>query len=402
MHEYEFRLVVENSSSFLPLLQTLKFPIKKQIIYYLKPHFRYRNGHFETKRMESTYAVYHDSLWFRWIHSIETPYHAWSHATYLDFLHNIGNYQHPFKVETRYGITIDGHTQLYTFQTSIHTFKLVFEWEYGTFSKPITLSNPAQLLSTLTRYRDIYNLFQQYPLPSYTLNENLTRKPVTCIETIPKGDPYLYAHKLDGVFGLVYSYTNKIKEKWEGYECVVRPNETLGDGLVFAAERLENGDVYLLDVYHVRGHDTAKWCRKEILTHFLSHLSLLKGYFIQHYVSDPECLNTNPPFKTDGLIIHNVLEDVILKYKTSHSIDVVYYRNYFYLPNGRIKCSQEGLEDGSVYEISTQDGRVMRQRKDRFKGNTSAQLDNVLKNGWHGPPIQPLPVTVHKKMKRKK
>lgn len=401
MHEYEFRLVVEHSSSFLPLLQTLGYPIKNQIIYYLKPHFRYRNGQFETKCIQSTHAVYYDSLWFRWIHSIETPYRTWSRTTYLTFLHNIGNFQNPFKVETRHGITIDGQAQLYTFQSSIHTYKLVFEWEYGTFSKPIVLSNSAFLLSSLNRYRKIYNLLKEYPAPAYKLNENLTRKSVTCIEAIPKGEQYLYAHKLDGVFGLVYSYTDKIKEKWEGYECVVRKNETLGNGLVFAAERLENGDVYLLDVYHVRGHDTAKWCRREILTHFLTHLNLLKGYFTQTYASNQVSLNSDTPFKTDGLIIHDVIQDVIFKYKTSHSIDLVYYQGYFHLPNGRIKCLNRGLEDGSVYEISTQDGHVMRQRKDRFKGNTSAQLENVFKNGWYGPPIEPLPATICKKLKKK-
>lgn len=401
MHEYEFRLVVESSTSFLPLLHTLGYPIQKQIIYYLKPHFRYRQGHFETKRIQSTHSVYHDSLWFRWIHSIETPYPNWSRATYLTFLHNIGNYQNPFTVELRHGITIDGQVQLYTFQTSVHTFRLVFEWEYGVFSKAVAFTHPDVVLGSLNRYRDVYHLLKPYPAPGYKLNEHLTRRPVTCIEAIPIGEQYLYAHKLDGVFGLVYSYADKIKEKWEGYECVVRKHETLGNGLVFAAERLENGDVYLLDVYHVRGHDTAKWCRREILTYFLTHLNLLKGYFTQNYVPDPESLNPNPSVKTDGVIIHNVVQDVIFKYKTRHSIDLVYYQKYFYLPNGRIKCLNQGLQDGCVYEVSTQDGRVVRQRKDRFKGNTLAQLENVLKNGWKGAPIEPLPVKRCKKTKRR-
>lgn len=399
MHEYEFRLVVENSSSFLPVLQNLGYPIKKQIVYYLKPHFRFRNGIFETKRIKSTHAVYHDSLWFRWVHSIEIPYPCWSRSTYLTFLHNIGNYQNPMTVESRHMIMIDSKVQLYTFQTSVHSYKLVFEWEYGTFFKPMTLFNPVFILNSLNQYRNLYNLLKKYSVPFYKLNEHLSRKPVICIEAIPDGGQYLYAHKLDGVFGLVYSYSDKIKEKWEGYECVVRKNETLGNGLVFAAERLENGDVYLLDVYHVRGHDTIKWCRKEILTQFLTNLTLLKGYFVQTYAFDKGSLNTNPPFKTDGLIIHDVIQDIIFKYKTSHSIDLIYYQGYFYLPNGRIKCLQQGLEESSVYEISTKNGQVLRKRTDRFKGNTSEQLENALKNGWHGPDIESLPIL--KKTKRK-
>lgn len=212
MHEYEFRLVVEDSTSFLPLLQSLQYPLQVQVVYYLKPHFRFRHGAFETKRVESTRAVYHDGLWFRWVHSIETPYRCWSRSTYFTFLHNLGNYQDPLTVETRHVMAMDARAQLYTFQSGVRTFRLVFEWEHGTFSKPQTRFESAQLLDSLNAYRGIYGLMRKYlPPPAFQLSEQMTRKPVTYTDAIPDGEQYVYAHKLDGVFGLVYSCRDKIK-----------------------------------------------------------------------------------------------------------------------------------------------------------------------------------------------
>lgn len=401
LHEYEFRLVVEHSSSFLPLLQSIGHPVEAQWVYYVKPHFRFRNGTLETKRIESTHAIYHDGLWFKWVHSIETAHRSWNRGTCLTFLHNIGNFQDPIHTESRSRIAIDSHAQLYCFQKEPRRHRLVFEWEYGTFSKPVTHFDSVTLLGALNRYKHLYNLMRGFSLPTFKLDEMWTRRPVTCIASIPEGEPYVYAHKLDGTFGLVHSYGDRIKEKWEGYECIVRKGLTLGVGLVFAAERLEGGEVYLLDVYQVRGYETAGWCRRGILLEFLPQLKLIEGYFVQTYVLEKEALLPNPSFKVDGIIIHDVVQDVILKYKVNHSIDLVHYRGYFYLPNGRIKCVVKGLEEGSVYEISIRDGSVIRKRPDRFKGNSALQLENVLKNGWNGPAIEPLPVKYKKKAKHK-
>lgn len=392
MHEYEFRWVVCDSSSFLPFLQQLGYPVHPQTVYYMKPHFRFRNGKFETKQIESTHAVYHDGLWFRWVHSIETRHAFWSKETDFRFLHTLGNYQNPLTVESRHVITLDEHAQLYTFQHSYRSFRLVFEWEYGMFSKPQKQFDPVQLLAALDPYKGLLDPFKKYPPPPYTLNEEMTRRSVTCVESIPEGDPYVYAHKLDGVFGLVFSYPDKIKEKWEGYECKVRRDVSLGDGFVFAAERLEGGDVHLLDVYQVRGHDTMRWCRREILLDFLPTLKdVVEGYSVQTYGLNVTSLAPNPTVKTDGIIIHDVVQDTIFKWKTNHTIDLVYNRGYFLLPVGRIKCKKTGLEDGCVYELDTKDGSIVRKRSDRFKGNTAKQLLNVLKHGWHGPTIEPLP-----------
>lgn len=397
MHEYEFRLVVEHSSSFLPLLHSIGYPVKNQLVYYLKPHFRFRNGTFEVKRIDSTHAFFHDGLWFKWVHSTETAYQSWNRATCLTFLHNIGNFQDPIHTESRTLITIDSQAQLYCFQKGPHCYRLIFEWEYGTFKKTLTHFDSKVLVGALNRYKHIYDLMRGYPSPASKLNEIWTRRSVTCISSIPEGGQYLYAHKLDGTFGLIHSYRDRIKEKWEGYECVVRNNVTLGEGLVFAAERLEGGQVFLLDVYQVRGHETAGWCRREILLEFLPQLDLFDGYFVQTYVKDKDLLDPNLSWKIDGVIVHDVQQDIIFKFKTNHSIDLVYYKGYFYMPNGRIKSSVKGLEEGSVYEISTKDGTVLRKRRDRFKGNSASQLENVLKNGWNGPPIEPLSVTNIKK-----
>lgn len=410
MHEYEFRLVVEDSASFLPLMQRLPHPYQVQVVYYLKPHFRFRHGTFETKRVESTRAVYHDGLWFRWVHSVETPYASWSRATYLSFLHNLGNYQDPLTVETRYVMAIDARAQLYTFRNGVGAFRLVFEWEHGTFARPQTRLDARPLLDALKTYRPFYGLMRHYRSPAFQLSEHMTRRPVATIDAVPETttggeqQKYVYAHKLDGVFGLVYSYRDKIKEKWEGYECVVRKNVSLGDGLVFAAERLDGGQVYLLDVYQVRGHDTIQWCRRDILLDFLANLDVagVDGYHVQKYVCQVEGLDANPTVKTDGIIIHDVVQDAIYKLKTHHSVDLVYDQGYFYLPSGRFKSLEKGLEDGCVYEISTKEGRVMRKRTDRFKGNTAVQLENVLKHGWHGPSIEPLPGPLGKNKKCKK
>lgn len=257
---------------------------------------------------------------------------------------------------------------------------MVFKKEQDNFK-------PAELLENLNKYKHIYEAMNLYETPSYQLNENAARKSVTCVQEIPDGNRYLYAHKLDGVFGIVYSYPDRVKEKWEGYECVVRNGETLGNGYVFAAERMESGEIVLLDVYQVRGFDTISWTRCSILLNFLPQIKLIERYAIQTYVSDKNVLGPTL-FKTDGIIIHDVEQDSVFKYKTNHSIDLVYFKGYFQLPNGRIKSLDKNLEDGCVYEISTSDGRVIRRRFDRFKGNTTQQLKDVFTHGWHGPQIE--------------
>lgn len=418
MHEYEFRLVVQSPESFEPLLRSLGRPLRQQVVYYVPPHFRFRDGAFEVKRVRSTQAVYHDGTWFRWVHSVETPYPLWSPATCFTFLHQIGNFQDPFVVEKRTVLDLDARAKLYTFRTTDRHHRLVFEYEHGTFPHALTRLYSTRLFRALHRYREVYHLLDPYdPVPVHASGvPAVTRKSVSCLETVPEGRAFVYAHKIDGVFGLVTTDRDTIKEKWEGYSCVVRPNTTTlgGDGFVFAAERVASPDssrVYLLDVYQAYGMKTAKWSRRAILTELLPSLALPEGYAVQTYASDPAFLKTtlsDGPFQTDGYIVHDVVRDVIFKVKAHHSIDLVYHDGYFYLPDGRIRAEEgaEALENGCVYELSTRDGRVMRRRHDRFKGNTAAQLETIFsQHGWQGPPIEPWPQgergEVRKKKKRK-
>lgn len=407
MHEYEFRLVAESESPFLPLLESLGLPVMQETVYYVKPHFRFRNRTFETKRVVSTHAVYHDGLWFRWVHSVETPFSRWSRSTYQTFLHRVGNFQDPFSLEVRAVVALDDRAKLYSFRDASRSrHRAVFEYEHGAFPKAIAqLRDPDFTTRELSKYSHVYGLLRPFPSPNPRSNEQLTRKPVKCLESPPPlGQSHLlYARKLDGTFGHVYGYRDRVKEKWEGYECVVKRDVRLGNGLVFAAERVALGEneyaVCLLDVYRVGGHDTAPWNRRAVLTEFLPGLSLPKNYRVQSYATDPSSL---PPtdLPTDGLIVHDVLEDAVYKWKAEHTVDLVYHAGHFCLPDGRIRFSGRGLEDGSVYEISTRDGRVIRKRTDRFKGNTAEQLERILKHGWGGPSIEPLPDN-KKKTKRR-
>lgn len=388
MYEYEFRFVVQNSKSFLPLLQSYD-SVETQEILYAKPHFRYRNQSLEVKYILNTKMIYFDNIWFKWITSKEIPFEKWSRDTCKKFRHNVGNFQDPFTVENRHLVTLDEHTKLFTFQESKDVFKLIFEWEYGIFQKPKSKFNYLDLLEKLSRYRNIYKLMNSFQTPPYVLKENIIRKPVK--NRKPKSlKSVLYAHKIDGIFGLIYSYADKIKQKWENYERVIQENVSLGNGIVFAAEKLNDGQIYLLDVYQVQGYPTASWCRALILLEFLPQLKLLNGYNIQKYYSNKVDLPKNVPYKTDGIIMHDILTDEIFKTKSYNSIDLVYYENYFWLPGKRIPCSEK-LKDGSVYEISTKDGSVIRERPDRFKGNNKVQLKRELKNGWGGPEMEDVP-----------
>lgn len=388
MHEYEFRLVIQSSAPFLPLLKNNITGCQR--IIYIEPHFRFRDGCLELKEKKNTEMVYFDGLWFRWVHSIETSFEDWTRKTRLAFIHASCNFQDPFRVETRYIRMLDDEAQIYTFQHDTGSYRLVFEWEYGAFSTPIQTLPATFLFQSLKKYRNVLALFKEYPSPAFVFKETFFRNPVMYISEVPNNSTkrYLFAHKLDGTFGLIYSYLDRVKQKWEGYECVQQNGITLGDGIVFAAEKMQNGKIILLDVYRVRGYKTATWSRRKIFKEFLPQLQLPAGYDIQRYRFNVRNL-PKVPYKTDGLIVHDIIRNEVFKIKQNHSIDLVYSNGYFWLPDGRIKAS-EPLENGCVYEISIKNGQVVRKRSDRFTGNTAEQLKSVFQYGWQGPPIEPL------------
>ncbi|GFR29466.1 uncharacterized protein TNCT_341141 [Trichonephila clavata] len=100
-------------------------------------------------------------------------------------------------------------------------------------------------------------------------------------------------------------------------------------------------------------------------------------------------------YETDGYIIHNTKTDKIVKVKHTHSLDVVYMDGFFWLPGKekpglyrRFKALEKGLQNEHVYEVSVKNGNVLRERKDRFIGNTWEQIENILeKQSWQGPTI---------------
>ncbi|GFY50629.1 uncharacterized protein TNIN_432121 [Trichonephila inaurata madagascariensis] len=211
MHEYEFRYVVQDTTPFH--LEDI-FPectVQVQHILYFKPHFRYKNKRLETKNIVSTEAVFYDVLWFKWVHSIETPHISWSSSTHKMFLNAAGNFKCPFRNETRHVWTLDDQAQVYTFAHPDRTYRLVFEWEYGVFFKPIQTLDTEPLLENLEKYWKVYEYFRSFSPPPYRINETLSSKPVTCVANF-QGLKGVISHKLDGTFGLVYNFPDYIKE----------------------------------------------------------------------------------------------------------------------------------------------------------------------------------------------
>lgn len=400
MHEYEFRLVVQNSSSLDYILNHIASEwlgsVVTRPVYYIKPHFRFRDRALEIKTILNTKMVYHDRLWFRWIHSKEIPYEEWNMENHKTFLDAVGNFQCPFRIEKRRVLKLDDCAQIYTFQAIDGMFRLVFEWEYGVFKKSLESIPGEQLLSCLTKYQKIYNYLRGFPHPTYTLDEHMSRKPVTCIPDLIYSDTHLVAHKWDGTFGMVYSYSDRIVEKWEGGLQKLRKGITIDDGIVFSAENLGH-TIILLDVYQVRGHLVAPWCKRNIFLEYLPSISLPKGYRAQKYYFSAFQL-PEPDFNTDGYIIHDTESDNVFKVKENHSLDVMYNDGYFYIPQHRFKSLEEdALINGHIYEVSISDGRVLRERTDRMTGNTQDQIHSILnKRKWGGSTIEKIIPPVEK------
>lgn len=373
--EYEFRLSVLDPNAF-ELLEIQHRPKKTYKVVYAKPHFRYKNNRWEFKKTLSRTAVYHDGVWFRWVKSKEIPFRNWPRSLYSKFVDTVGFLQNPFVIEYRIEMELDSQAKIVAYRKE-KEIGLLFEYE-------TTCANID--VSPLSRYMDFVKcFFTNKPFPPYTL-KTCTRKPVKPIKG--KGsNNCLVARKFDGVFGFVYSHPDKLFETWEGNVQIVKQGVSLGDGIVFSAEKLEN-TIVLLDVYQVRGIPTAH--KKSIFLEFLPRLELPSGFQIQRYYRNVHQLPPTP-LKTDGLIFHDIENDKIFKWKKKHTVDLVYWDGYFLLPDHqRFPYTKERLENGRVYEVSMK-GRVISKRVDRFVGNSAKQWDNISKCGkvWKGPPFEP-------------
>lgn len=387
VYEYEFRLVVhpENPSKMLDLVSQViartlpschSTPRVRRVIY-ADPHIRLKNGHLQTKRVERQQAVYHDGIWFRWIESVELPFEQWPMKSHRHWVNACGNHQNSFVVQPRREICLDQKAKVFTFDQG----GIVFEWELGEFEGS---QNDPPPVASLDPYKPIYELFRNhsYP-PSPPICTPCARKPVVPIEAVPDdaaGRSFLVAHKYDGTFCIVYSFTDFLKIKCEGNASYILSSKTLGNGFVFAGEKLRDGTIVLLDVYRVHGAPVSPTCRRAVLTEFLSALPLPEGFESQRYSESVEILGPPPPRRLiDGLVVHDVVNDVVYKVKSLHTLDSLYFDGNFELSDGsKIPCRETkmNMKDGYVYEISL-DGAELRRRKDRFTGNTVQQLKRI-------------------------
>lgn len=388
VYEYEFRLIVVPDRPLLEAvsraisetLPSCDASIRRRRVVYAKPHFRLRDGLLQVKRTERRQAVYHDRLWFRWVESLELPFERWRASDHVAWTNACGNYQNGFVVESRREIHPDRHVQIYTFDGQADR-GIVFEWELGEFeSRRDTLCPPPEALASLEKYRSVYDLFRNHPYPPSPRNGSpCSRKPVIPIAARHLKENELVAYKHDGTFCLVYSFPDVVKVRCEGNAYRVLRSVTLGDGVVFAGEKLKDGTIVLLDVYRMHGMPVSPCCRRAVLKTFLRKLPLPEGFEVQKYRDSVQKLALPPPQFCDGWIIHDVVLDKVYKVKNAHTLDVVYVDGNFELSDGtKMPCreTKRTMKNGQVYEIDME-GNVLKRRRDRFTGNTVQQLKRI-------------------------
>lgn len=381
MYEYEFRLITKFRPDIYARLMEMYPSYRDYRVMYAPPHFRFRDGKFETKQKLDQIAVYYDGVWFKLVESEEKPFNSWSKTTHCKFLDVVVLHQNPFVIETRREITLSSQAKVYVFEKLFNLEKgFVFELELlCKKSRRVTLDAFRDSISQLAEYKTVYQLLNASCFFPYALFQDC-RKPV--IPTHQVMNNCLVAHKYDGTFGLVYSYANRIVEVWEDNLRRVRPHTSLGDGFVFAAERMREDKIVLLDVYQVRGSRTL--FREKILLEFLPNLKpkLPSPYVVQTYCHNVHDLPSLCD-ETDGLIFHDVQNDVVYKLKRKHTLDLVFENGYFLLPNKKISYNQKKLENGAVYECQIDERSNLvpiRRRWDRFTGNSKKQLEQLFEN----------------------
>lgn len=376
-YEYEFRLAVRDApDSILESAVLRDLPKARYGVDYAKPHFRLKHKRLETKKVLKQVAVFHDGLWFRWVESIEVPHSVWNRKTHASWSRVSSHFHDPLTKEHRTEVTLPASAKLYAFRRG-RLKGMVFECEWGTFSSRQRFPDDLEAVAgrCLTQFRSVYSLLRSYPPPNYRLT-SCSRKSVLPIETLPQELPEgtLAARKLDGTFCMVYSYPDRLSIDIEGNRHKSIQNATLGDGIVFAGEKMRDGSIVLLDVYQVRGVATCP-NRRDVLLEFLPSIPLPDGFTVQRYATRLQDL---PPARgpIDGVVLHDTKRDEIFKFKPYQTIDAVFWDGNFELSDGKlIKCSVN-LENGAIYEI-TLDGVLLRRRRDRFVGNSAKQLKRI-------------------------
>ena len=368
MFEYEYRLTVslKNKKEMYRILSKFKRLVRKTVVIYLDS-FRFKEDKWEFKKVLSQKCVYFCGLWFRFVESQEIAFKHFSQEQHDSFYKKMGFKQSPFTFEYRNEIQLSKEAKLYTFERD-QEIGMVFEYEQFLKRKKIPAPIPNPLV--LRKFKSIFKLFNnKAPMP-YELKP-CQRKPVYHTKVLLSN--CLVAIKHDGIFGHVQSYKNCIYESWEGNTNNLLNNASIGNGLVFGAEKMNDGTVILLDVYQVRG--VPVYHTDSIFLEFMPQLKNLPvNYKIQTYYKDFKDVPTNVE-NSDGIIFHN-LNDVIYKYKPKQTIDLLYNEGYFILKNEIKVKAKEQLTNGKIYECDLE-YNVIKERKDRFTGNTIEQLTEL-------------------------
>lgn len=369
MYEYEFRLIITlpDLQSVLALLNQLTH---NYIVKYIK-HFRCKGDSWEFKKKLREIMVYHFKTdnWIKFVESKEIPFHKWKKKYYTEFKQHVAFKQNIFDLEYRYEIQIDEHAKLYGYNKNCTEFGLVFELEVGNYE---TRQNKLPIdINKLNAYEETLSLFIKQTPPAYKLYK-CTRKQV--LNTNVELNDSLKAIKHDGIFGHVYSYEDYIYEEWEDGKQYLFKKETLGNGFVYGAERMEN-HVILLYVAQVRGLGVFN-VFDILLKYFMTIIANAHTrYNVQHYYDKLEHIKEDNI--SEGVIYHTK-DDKIYKVKKKHTLDLLYENGFFVTKEGLIECRKDNLKNGIVYECDL-DFNVIKPRYDRFLSNTPNQIKQILK-----------------------
>jgi hypothetical protein len=375
--EHEFR----KSRSF-PTFEEAKKSIRNEslknyIIYYLKSYRlklktvspnKFRLQSVEIKKRQEQHAVFFDGTWFRFVTSFEFPYRVWNADQHKKFAHLMGLDRKDVIVERRSEVTLSKDAKIYAFSQNEEKFGLVFELE-------------SRYVNRLRPYKRFYDACRDDDEPILPhMNFDLPhRKPVSHVNEPLSGNNYFKAVKHDGIHGFVYCLEDCLWERWEdNVSNVVRVK--FCPGVVFAAEKMSNGTVVLLDVVSVKEIPVYRKKLKHVLIHFLSSLKkkLPSNYQVQTYYSSDYDLDGVERIETDGIIFHR-FDDVVFKLKSTKTVELLYENGFLRSFDASYPCSLN-LVNGRVYECKMENGTctVIKERSDRFICNTTKQIENAL------------------------
>lgn len=365
-YEYRIQILFPDSNSLNALLQ--RFPEQRKYIVKYTKYFRSKDeGPWEMKKKLRQTMVYHPESfnWLKFVESKETPFNRWTVKNYKKFKNNVAFRQQAFEIEYRWEVKIDKKAKLYGYIKKKSEFGLVFELEVQ--NSLIRFQNLPINVSYLNQYNDILSLFYNKQPTPYILYKCMRKSVILTNKPIKNA---LLAIKHDGIFGLVYSYKNYIFEQWEDGQHYLFENRSLGDGIVYGAEKLDSRVIllYVMQVRGVRVHNVY-----DILLKYLKTIPTDMRYDVQHYYTDkiPVVTNTH----SDGIIYHTK-KDQIFKLKPKNTVDLLYENGFFVTKEGLIQCCEQHLKNGTVYECDL-NFTVIRPRYDRFVSNSPEQLKKI-------------------------